>query len=54
MLTHRRLLAILAIFFGALAGALMMKIHISIPVYVAAAGTAAVAVVGHRRWGDVA
>jgi len=26
----------------------MMKIHISIPVYVAAAGTAVVALVGHR------
>jgi uncharacterized membrane protein YoaK (UPF0700 family) len=52
-LTHRRLWAILAIFAGALAGALMMKIDISVPVYVAAAGTALVAVVGHRSWSSV-
>jgi hypothetical protein len=44
MLIDRRPWAILA---------LITKIHISIPVYVAAAGTAAVAVVGHRRWEDV-
>lgn len=53
-LTHRRLWAIFAIFSGALAGALMMKIHISIPIYVAAAGTAVVAIVGHRAWKGVA
>ncbi len=53
-LTHRRLWSILAIFSGALAGALMMKIHICIPVYVAAAGTAVVALVGHYAWEDAA
>jgi len=47
---HRRLWAILAIFAGALVGALLMKIHISIPVFVAALATAGVAVVGHRVW----
>jgi uncharacterized membrane protein YoaK (UPF0700 family) len=52
-LTHRRLWSILAIFSGALAGALMMKIHISVPVYAAAAGTAVVALVGHHAWEDV-
>jgi uncharacterized membrane protein YoaK (UPF0700 family) len=52
-LTHRRLWAIVAIFSGALAGALMMKIHISIPIFVAAACTALVAIAGHRAWGDV-
>jgi hypothetical protein len=31
----------------------MMKIHISIPVCVAAAGTAVVALVGHRAQEDV-
>jgi uncharacterized membrane protein YoaK (UPF0700 family) len=49
-LTHRRLWAIVAIFCGALLGALLMKIDISIPVYLAAAGTAVVAVLGHRAW----
>jgi len=47
---HRRLWAILAIFAGALVGALLLKIHISIPVFVAALATAVVAVVGHRVW----
>lgn len=51
-LTHRRLWAILAIFTGAVAGALMMKAHISIPVYVAAVLTGVVAIVGHRAWGE--
>lgn len=49
-LKHRRLWAVVAIFAGALAGALMMKIHISFPVFTAAAATAAVAVFGHRAW----
>jgi uncharacterized membrane protein YoaK (UPF0700 family) len=51
-LTHRRLWAILAIFGGALAGALLMKLDISAPVYAAAALTAAVAFSGHRVWHD--
>jgi uncharacterized membrane protein YoaK (UPF0700 family) len=50
-LAHRRLWAIVAIFSGALVGALMMKIHVSIPIFVAAACTAVVAIVGHRAWG---
>lgn len=49
-LTHRRLWAIMAIFAGALVGALAMKLHISVPVYAAAAITAATALLGHRRW----
>lgn len=48
--THRRLWAVVAIFAGALAGGLMMKAHISIPVYVAAAAMLVCAVVGHLRW----
>ncbi|GAB5898566.1 YoaK family protein [Mycolicibacterium mageritense] len=48
--THRRLWAVVAIFVGALGGGLMMKLHMSVPVYAAAAVTAATAVVGHRRW----
>ncbi len=48
--THRRLWAVLAIFAGALAGGLMMKLHISVPVYVAAGATLFTAGVGHRRW----
>jgi uncharacterized membrane protein YoaK (UPF0700 family) len=51
--THRRLWAIVAIFSGALAGALLMKLDISVPVYLAAALTATVAVTGHRAWGSV-
>lgn len=48
--THRRLWAVVAIFAGALAGGLMIKLHISVPVYVAAAATLACAVLGHLRW----
>lgn len=49
-LKHRRLWAIFAIFAGALVGALLMKIHISVPVFLAASATGLVAVVGHRVW----
>ena len=49
-LRHRRFWAIAAIFGGALFGAAMMKAHISIPVFVAAGISAAVAVIGHRSW----
>jgi uncharacterized membrane protein YoaK (UPF0700 family) len=52
-LTHRRLWAIVAIFCGALLGALLMRIDVSVPVYLAAACTAVVAVFGHRAWGTV-
>lgn len=51
-LTHRRLWAIVAIFAGALAGALLMRVDVCVPVYLAAAITAVVAVLGHRAWGD--
>ncbi|BBY28498.1 YoaK family protein [Mycolicibacterium sediminis] len=48
--THRRLWAVVAIFGGALAGGLMMKLHICVPVYVAAAVTLACGVLGHVLW----
>ena len=48
--THRRLWAVVAIFAGALAGGLLMKLHISIPVYLASAATLACGLVGHRLW----
>ena len=47
---HRRFWAIVAIFAGALFGALAMKVHISVPVFGAALLSALVAVVGARRW----
>ena len=53
-LRHRRLWAVVAIFAGALAGGLMMKLHISIPVYLAAAATLVTALVGHRYWNGAA
>jgi uncharacterized membrane protein YoaK (UPF0700 family) len=48
--THRRLWAVLAIFSGAVAGGLMIKLHISVPVYVAAGATMATGLLGHRYW----
>jgi uncharacterized membrane protein YoaK (UPF0700 family) len=48
--THRRLWAVVAIFAGALCGGLMMKLHISVPVYAAAVVTLVTALVGHRYW----
>ena len=51
-LTHRRLWAIVAIFAGALTGALALKIHLSVPIFGAAAATAAVAILGHHRWSN--
>jgi uncharacterized membrane protein YoaK (UPF0700 family) len=48
--THRRLWAVVAIFAGALAGGLMMKLHISLPVYVAASATLVTGLVGHVYW----
>lgn len=49
--THRRLWAVVAIFAGALVGGLMMKLHISVPVYVAASATLVCGVLGHVLWG---
>ena len=48
--THRRLWAVMAIFGGALVGGLLMKLHICIPVYLAAIATLGTALVGHRLW----
>lgn len=48
--THRRLWAVVAIFLGALAGGLMIKLHISAPVYAAAAVTLGCGVLGHLLW----
>jgi uncharacterized membrane protein YoaK (UPF0700 family) len=49
-LKHRRLWAVIAIFCGALAGSLMMKVDISWPAYFAAASTFATAALGQRFW----
>jgi|RhiMethySRZTD1v2_1073278.scaffolds.fasta_scaffold1679270_2 uncharacterized membrane protein YoaK (UPF0700 family) len=49
-LGHRRLWAVIAIFCGALAGSLMMKVDISWPAYFAAASTFATAALGQRFW----
>ncbi|WP_242456404.1 YoaK family protein [Mycolicibacterium sp. P1-18] len=48
--THRRLWAVVAIFAGALVGGVMMKLHISVPVYVAAIATLGTALIGRRLW----
>jgi uncharacterized membrane protein YoaK (UPF0700 family) len=52
--THRRLWAVVAIFAGALAGGLMIKLHICVPVYVAAVLTACCGGIGHFYWERVA
>ncbi|WP_234036684.1 MULTISPECIES: YoaK family protein [Rhodococcus] len=49
-LVNRRLWAVLLIFAGAVTGALLMKTHIAIPVYLAAMLTAATVIIGHLRW----
>ncbi|PQP39340.1 YoaK family protein [Mycolicibacterium austroafricanum] len=46
---NRRLAAIVVIFAGAVVGALLMRIHIAVPFGLAAATTAAVALLGHLR-----
>ena len=46
---HRRLWALVAIFAGAVVGALLIRIHISVPVFVAALLTGGAAVIGHRE-----
>lgn len=48
--THRRLWAVLIIGAGAFVGALLLKIHPSVPVYSAAAATLMVAVMGRACW----
>ncbi len=49
-LTHRRLWAIVVIIAGAFCGAWLLHLAAGSPVYVAAAATALVAVVGHLKW----
>ncbi|TGD86897.1 DUF1275 domain-containing protein [Mycolicibacterium sp. CH28] len=49
-LTHRRLWAIVVIIAGAFCGASLLHLGAGLPVYVAAAATALVAVVGHLQW----
>lgn len=48
-LFNRRLTAIVVIFAGAVVGAALIRIHIAVPFGLAAATTAAVALVGHLR-----
>lgn len=48
-LFNRRLGAIVVIFAGALAGALLLKVHLAVPFGLATVLTAAVAWLGHRR-----
>jgi uncharacterized membrane protein YoaK (UPF0700 family) len=49
-LKHRRVWAIVAIFAGAVVGALLMKIDIGIPVFVCAVATGSIALLGHLHW----
>jgi uncharacterized membrane protein YoaK (UPF0700 family) len=49
-LRHRRLWAVVVIFAGALTGALLLELHLCVPVYLAAAATALTALLGHRYW----
>ena len=49
-LANRRLWAVVAIFGGALVGALLMKIDVSVPVFLSAAATGVVALLGARYW----
>ncbi|CAA0117333.1 Uncharacterised protein [Mycolicibacterium vanbaalenii] len=47
-LFNRRLVAIVVIFLGAVAGALLLKVHLAVPLALASAVTFAVVLVGHR------
>ena len=49
-LLNRRLGAVLAMFAGAAIGVLLLRIHLSVPVGLGIAITAAVTVLGSRRW----
>lgn len=49
-LLNRRLGAVLAMFAGAAIGVLLLQIHLSVPVGLGVAITAAVTVLGSRRW----
>lgn len=48
--THRRLWAVLFIGIGAFVGALLMKVHLCVPVYLAAALTLLTATAGRAGW----
>jgi uncharacterized membrane protein YoaK (UPF0700 family) len=48
--THRRLWAVVAIFGGAICGAVLMRVDVSLPVFVSAAAVVGVAVMGHSHW----
>ncbi|WP_234313802.1 YoaK family protein [Streptomyces sp. NBRC 109706] len=48
-LVNRRTAAILAIFLGAVAGALLLRLHLAVPMGLAAAATGTVAFLGHTR-----
>jgi uncharacterized membrane protein YccC len=47
---NRRLGAVLAMFAGAAIGVLLLQIHLSVPIGLGIAITAAVTVLGSRRW----
>ena len=49
-LLNRRLAAVLAMFAGAVIGVLLLHIHVSVPIGIGIAITAAVTVLGSRRW----
>ncbi|MHA0288040.1 YoaK family protein [Mycobacterium sp. C3-094] len=49
-MAHRRLWAVVLIFAGALAGALLTKLGVGVPVYAAAAVVLVCAMTGHRYW----
>jgi uncharacterized membrane protein YoaK (UPF0700 family) len=49
-LLNRRLGAVLAMFAGAAIGVLLLHIHLSVPIGLGIAITAAVTVLGSRRW----
>lgn len=47
---NRRLWAIVMIFFGAVIGALLLRVHIALPVLLASLLTAFIAAIGHVAW----
>ena len=49
-LFNRRLWAIVVLFVGAVIGALLMQVHIALPVLIAAVLTGTIAAVGHAAW----
>lgn len=49
-LWNRRLAAVVVLFCGAVVGATLMHLHLSVPVFISAAITAAVALIGVIKW----